>query len=101
MEWQDIAQRIKAGGYRRQKTYDTFGFILTEELIIPSARMEDIDLDAFRAFLRAQGLDTEEEPQSEICDQSRDFSKSHECRECSLGWESPIPQCYGILLRRF
>ena len=68
MEWDDIARRIKAGGYRRQKTYDTFGFILTEELIIPSARMEDIDLDAFRAFLRAQGLDTEEEPQSEIAD---------------------------------
>ena len=69
MEWPDIASsRIIAGGYRRQKTYDTFGFILTEELIIPSARMEDIDLGAFRAFLRMQGLDTEEELQPEIAD---------------------------------
>ena len=69
MEWPDIASsRIIAGGYRRQKTYDTFGFILTEELIIPSARMEDIDLGAFRAFLRMQGLDTEEEPQPAIAD---------------------------------
>ena len=38
MERDDIAQRIKAGGYRRQKTYDTFGFILTEEQVIPSAK---------------------------------------------------------------
>ena len=34
MERHDIARRIKAGGYRRQKTYDTFGFILTEEQVI-------------------------------------------------------------------
>ena len=68
MERHDIARRIKAGGYRRQKTYDTFGFILTEEQVIPSARMEDIDLDAFRVFLRTQGLDTEEEPQPAIAD---------------------------------
>ena len=39
-----------------QALYNIFGFILTEEQVIPSARMEDIDLDAFRAFLRAQGL---------------------------------------------
>lgn len=51
-----------------QELYNIFGFILTEEQVIPSARIEDIDLDAFRAFLRAQGLDTEEEPQPAIAD---------------------------------
>ena len=42
MEWPDIASsRIIAGGYRRQKTYDTFSFILTEELVIFSFICED------------------------------------------------------------
>ncbi len=68
MEWHDIAQRIKAGEDGRQKLYDTFGFILTEELIFPAARIDDIDLDTFRAFLRMQGFDTEEEPQPAIAD---------------------------------
>ncbi len=47
MEWDDIAQRIKAGEDGRQKTYDTFGFILTEEQVIPSARMEDKEMREF------------------------------------------------------
>ena len=68
MEWDDIARRVKAGEDGRQKSYDTFGFVLTEEQVIPAARMDDIDLDTFRAFLRTQGLETEEEPQPAIAD---------------------------------
>ena len=47
---------------------NTFGFVLTEEQVIPAAKMDDIDLGAFRSFLRTQGLDTEEEPQPAIAD---------------------------------
>ena len=39
-----------------------------EEQVIPAASIEDIDARAFRSFLRAQGLDTEEEPQPPIAD---------------------------------
>ena len=44
-----------------QELYNTFGFVLTEEQVIPAARIEAIDPAAFRSFLRAQGLDTEED----------------------------------------
>ena len=42
-----------------------------ENQVIPSASIEDIDAGAFRSFLRAQGLDTEEEPQPPIADDLR------------------------------
>ncbi len=51
-----------------QELYNTFGFVLTEEQVIPASSIEDIDAGAFRSFLRAQGLDTEEEPQPPIAD---------------------------------
>ncbi len=54
-----------------QELYNTFGFVLTEEQVIPAASMEDIDAGAFRSFLRAQGLDTEEEPQPAFADDLR------------------------------
>ena len=54
-----------------QELYNTFGFVLTEEQVIPSASIEDIDAGSFRSFLRAQGLDTEEEPQPPIGDDLR------------------------------
>jgi len=46
-----------------QELFNAFGFVLTEEQMIRAASMEDIDLEAFRSFLRAQGLDTDEDPQ--------------------------------------
>ena len=54
-----------------QELYNTFGFVLTEEQVIPAASMEAIDTGAFRSFLRAQGLDTEEEPQPAVADDLR------------------------------
>ena len=42
-----------------------------EEQAIPAASIEDIDAGAFRSFLRAQGLDAEEEPQPPIADDLR------------------------------
>ena len=46
-----------------QELFNAFGFVLTEEQTIRAASMDDIDDSAFRSFLRAQGLETEEDPQ--------------------------------------
>ena len=47
----------------RQELFNNFGFVLTEEQVIRAAGRDDIDPGAFRGFLRAQGLDADEEPQ--------------------------------------
>lgn len=54
-----------------QELYNAFGYVLTEERAIQAATPADIDLQAFRAFLRALGLDTEEEPQPATQDDLR------------------------------
>ena len=46
-----------------QELYNAFGYILTEERSIQAASVADIDQAAFRAYLQALGLETEEEPQ--------------------------------------
>lgn len=47
----------------RQDLYNAFGYILTEERAIQAGGVADIDHAAFRAYLRALGLETTEEPQ--------------------------------------
>ncbi len=46
-----------------QELYNAFGYILTEERGIQAASTADIDLQAFRSYLRALGLETDVEPQ--------------------------------------
>ena len=46
-----------------QELYNAFGYILTEERSIQAGAPAHIDLQGFRAYLQALGLDTEEEPQ--------------------------------------
>ena len=46
-----------------QELYNAFGYILTEERFIQAAAPAHIDLQRFRSYLHALGLDTEEEPQ--------------------------------------
>ena len=46
----------------------------TEQQIIPSAVVDDIDFDAVRAFLKAQGLDTDAAPQPTRDDDLRNAS---------------------------
>ncbi|MFQ5666938.1 MAG: RNA-binding domain-containing protein [Candidatus Binatia bacterium] len=46
-----------------QELYNAFGYILTEARAIQAAGVADIDQAAFRAYLRALGLETTEEPQ--------------------------------------
>jgi len=46
-----------------QELYNAFGYIVTEERTIQAAGVTDIDHAAFRAYPRALGLETDEEPQ--------------------------------------
>jgi ATP-dependent DNA helicase RecG len=46
-----------------QELNNTFGYILTEGQYIRAAGARDIDLAAFRSYLKALGLETDEEPQ--------------------------------------
>lgn len=46
-----------------QELYNIFGYVLTEEQAITSASESDIDLESFRQYLRALGLETDAPPQ--------------------------------------
>lgn len=46
-----------------QELYNLFGYILTEERSILAASASDVDLEAFRAYLNALGLETDVDPQ--------------------------------------
>jgi len=46
-----------------QELLNVFGLVLTEQQVVPSARIEHLDFDAIRSFRRRQGADTETEPQ--------------------------------------
>lgn len=54
-----------------QELFNAFGFLMTEEQVIPSAEEHHIDLAAFTAHLRALGLGTDEGPQPSMTDDLR------------------------------
>ena len=65
LEWSRLlANRIvgKAHG-DGPELMNAFGFIFTEQQVVPRATVDDIDFGAVRTFMRAQGLDTEQAPQ--------------------------------------
>lgn len=57
-----------------QDLYNIFGYILTEERAIEAASSADIDLGAFRAYLRQLGIETEVGPQPHADDDLRNRS---------------------------
>jgi len=73
-----------------QELMNTFGLVLTEKLVIPSATVDDIDIGAFQDFMRAQGREMDEEPQPPIEDDLRNASV------CGA-WEGAVrPTLYGL-----
>ncbi len=54
-----------------QELFNLFGFILTEEQIVPGTSPADLDLEVFDSFLRRQSLDLEEEPRLDRLDDLR------------------------------
>lgn len=57
-----------------QELFNAFGFVLTEQQIIPAAHLDHIDFGAVRAFMQAQGFDTEQTPQPAREDDLRNAS---------------------------
>ena len=56
-----------------QDLFNAFGFVMTEEQVIPAAGADDIDPEVVHAFLRAQGLDMEQWPQPDFTDDLRNL----------------------------
>lgn len=54
-----------------QELYNLFGFVMTEEQIVPGSSVADLDLSVFDSFLRRSGLDLDEDPQPERLDDLR------------------------------
>ena len=54
-----------------QELFNAFGFVLTEDQVIPSAEEHHLDLAAFTTHLRALGLETDEGPQPSMTDDLR------------------------------
>jgi len=74
-----------------QELYNAFGYILTEERAIQAATPADVDLQVFRSYLRALGLETDEEPQPATEDDLRNRGVLTEIDGI------PHPTLYGVL----
>ncbi len=75
-----------------QELLNTFGLVLTEQQIIPSATVNEIDVGAFRSFMRAQGMRTTGEPQPDI---ENDLQNASVC-----DWLHRVlrPTLYGVMV---
>lgn len=49
-----------------QDLYNTFGFVLTEEQLVPGSSIDEVDVESFRRFLERQGIELAEEPQPDL-----------------------------------
>ena len=75
-----------------QELLNAFGFVLTERQIIPSAVVDDVDFGAVRAFMKAQGLETDAAPQPARDDDLRNASVAEELDGVLR------PTLYGLLV---
>lgn len=75
-----------------QELFNAFGFILTEGQTVESTGMDDIDIDAFREFQRARGLDVETRPQPDIEADLRN------ARVLYRGDDALRPTLYGLMV---
>ena len=75
-----------------QELFNNFGFVLTEEQTVRWANANDIDMNAFRSFMEAQGLETHEEPQPSQEDDLRNSGVLAEA-EGAL-----YPTLYGLMV---
>ena len=75
-----------------QELFYAFGFVMTEEQVIPSAEEHHIDLGVFTAHLRAMGLEHEEGPQPSMTDDLRN-------RDAVAEFDGTLrPTLYGMLV---
>lgn len=57
---------VQPSAVELQELYNVFGYVLTEERAIAGTSTSDLDEQVFRDFLRAQGIDLDEEPRLPI-----------------------------------
>ena len=71
---------------------NAFGLVLTERQTIPTATVNEIDVGAFRSFMRAQGMRMAEKPQSDV---GTDLRNSYVC-----DWLDRVlrPTLYGAMV---
>lgn len=75
-----------------QELFNAFGLIFTEQQVIPSATVNEIDLDAFRSFMQAQGMRTEGEPQPDL---DNDLLNASVCGQLDGALR---PTLYGVMV---
>ena len=61
-----------------QGLMNAFGFVLTEQQVVSSATVDDLDFGAVRTFMQAQGMDTDQTPQPAHEDDLRNASIAEE-----------------------
>lgn len=83
---------VEPSSQELQELFNAFGFVLTEEQIVRWANAGDIDTDAFRSFLLAQGLETREEPQPSLEDDLRNAGVLAESEEALF------PTLFGLMV---
>ena len=75
-----------------QELLNVFGLVFTEQQVIATATMDDIDLNAFRKYMRAQGMQVEDVPQPDIESDLRNASV------CGLLDDVIRPTLFGVLV---
>jgi len=75
-----------------QELFNVFGLVLTEQQTISSATSDDIDLNAFRAFMKSQGKQMDTGPQPNI---ESDLQNASVC-----DWLDKVlrPTLYGLMV---
>ncbi|HKH48053.1 MAG TPA: ATP-binding protein [Thermoanaerobaculia bacterium] len=74
-----------------QELFNVFGFVLTEEQIVPGTTPSDLDIEVFETFLRRLGLDLEEDPRLDRLDDLRNRGV------VALDDSTPRLTLYGLL----
>lgn len=74
-----------------QELFNIFGFVLTEEQLVPGTSPSDLDLEVFESFLRRLGLELEEEPTVDRLDDLRNRGV------VALDDDTPRLTLYGLL----
>lgn len=75
-----------------QELFNTFGFVFTEEQTVNWTNASEIDTDAFRLFMEAQGLETLQEPRPAREDDLRNAGVLAEADEALY------PTLYGLMV---
>ena len=71
MTWPQVLERIQRGEGEHTELKRLFGFVITEEQMIPATSTSDLDLEVFESFVRRLGLELDDEPRLEPVDDLR------------------------------